>query len=211
VKKFFVMLLAVAVLFSFAACGESASTGSQTGTATQTSSQSMTATSSSEVAQNETATGSQTGKENGKVVEKGDTVSVFYTGKFENGEVFDSNVGKEPFTFTVGAGQVIPGFDKAVLGMKLGEEKTVTITPEEGYGERDERYVFQYPLDKFPEDIKKNLKVGETLYMNTEQGPIPVKVIAIEGATVTIDANHPLAGKTLVFDIKVVDIKKPGN
>ena len=209
-KKFFVMVLAVAVLFSFAACGNT-STGSQTSTTTQTSTQSQTTVSNQEGSENATATNSQTGKENSEVVEKGDTVSVIYTGKFEDGEVFDSNEGKEPFTFTVGAGQVIPGFDNAVLGMKVGEEKTVTITPEEGYGQRDERFVFQYPIDKFPEDIKKNLQVGMTLYMNTEQGPIPVKVVAIEGATVTIDANHPLAGKTLVFDIKVVDIKKQGN
>ncbi len=200
-KKFLVAILAAAVMLSFAACGNS----------TNPATSGNTSATHSTVSGQTTSTNTQTGKENDKVVEKGDTVSVFYTGKFENGEVFDSNVGKEPFTFTVGAGQVIPGFEKAVIGMKVGQEKTVTITPDEGYGQRDERFVFQYPIDQFPEDIKKNLKVGMTLYMNTEQGPIPVKVVAIEGATVTIDANHPLAGKTLIFDIKVVDIKSPQN
>jgi len=151
----------------------------------------------------------QNGKEtNQMVVERGDTVSVIYTGKFEDGEIFDSNVGEEPFTFVAGVGQVIPGFDNAVLGMKIGEEKTVTIPPDQGYGYRDDRLVFKYPISGFPDDIRNNLEVGMTLYMNTEQGPVPVKVIEIEGATVTLDANHPLADKTLVFDIKVVDIKK---
>lgn len=202
-KKFFVMLAAATVLVSFAACGSNATNSPTGGSATS-------AVVSSSTSATSTSSVNETGKGQNAVVEKGDTVSVYYTGKFTDGEVFDSNVGKEPFTFTVGSGQVIPGFDNAVLGMKVGEEKTVTITPDQGYGERDDRFVFQYPIDKLPDDIKKNLKVGDTLYMNTEQGPIPVKVVAIEGATVTIDANHPLAGKTLVFDIKVVDIKKGG-
>ena len=197
VKKFVALILVFSALLFVGCAG---SNGSQTppagGSQTETTSQKETSSVSA-------------GKESKTVVEKGDIVSVIYTGKFEDGEVFDSNVGKEPFTFQVGSGQVIPGFDNAVLGMKIGEEKTVTLTPDMAYGERDDRLVFQYPIDQFPDDIRKNLQVGMTLYMNTEQGPIPVKVIGMEGATVTIDANHPLAGKTLVFDIKVVDIK-PG-
>ena len=132
------------------------------------------------------------------VVKAGDTVSVDYTGRLENGSVFDTSIGRTPLEFTVGAGQMISGFDSAVLGMRVGEEKTITLPPEEAYGAPNPANIVAVPVTSVP----NGTKVGDTLY----SGGTAVKVVAVTNETVTIDANHPLAGKTLIFDIKIVKI-----
>ncbi len=136
-------------------------------------------------------------------VENGNTVKVHYTGKFEDGSVFDSSLmTNQPITFQVGTNQVIPGFENAVLGMTVGESKTVTITPEEGYGDRLEQMVHEVPRDIIPTDAQ----VGSQLVSESEQGTFNVVVKEIKDDVVVLDANHPLAGKTLVFDLELVEI-----
>ena len=133
-------------------------------------------------------------------VKKGDHVSVHYTGTLDNGTIFDSSEGKAPLEFDVGAGQMIKGFDDAVVGMKVGEEKTVKIKAADAYGETDPKNIIDVPKQNVPPTVK----VGDTL----NAGGQPVKVIRVTNSTVTIDANHPLAGKDLTFKIKLVKIGK---
>lgn len=140
-----------------------------------------------------------------KQVQQGDVVKVHYTGKLTGGEQFDSSVGREPLQFTVGAGQMIKGFDDALPGMSVGEKKTVTIPAAEGYGERDERNVVRVPKENIPADMK--LEVGMQLMMSNDQGQsFEVVVIELPEDSVVLDANHFLAGKDLVFDIELVEI-----
>jgi FKBP-type peptidyl-prolyl cis-trans isomerase 2 len=137
------------------------------------------------------------------VVSTGDNVSVYYTGSFTNGTVFNSNVGQpQPFTFTVGANQVIPGFDQAVIGMKLNQTKNVTIPVDEAYGPVNQSLILHVPLSDFG---NKTVTVG-TIVTNTYgyQG----EVIAVNATNATVNFNPPLAGKTLVFSIRVVKISK---
>lgn len=131
--------------------------------------------------------------------QNGDTVSVDYTGKYQNGTVFDTSDGKTPLTFILGAEQMIPGFENAVRGMKVGEEKTVTLPPEEAYGNRSEDKIQPMALEKFKEAGIEPV-VGDTY------GFPPVKVVRIEGDQVYLDFNHPLAGETLIFDIKLIEL-----
>ena len=136
----------------------------------------------------------------------GDTVQVNYTGKLADGTVVDSSVGREPLEFTLGVGQVIPGFEKAVLGMKVGEKKTVTIPVDEAYGPHHDDLVAEVPREKLPEDITP--EVGQQLGVKrTDGGTSIVTIISVSDNTVTIDANHPLAGKGLTFEIELVKIK----
>ncbi len=153
------------------------------------------------------------------VVAAGDTIKVNYVGKFEDGKVFDTSleaVAKEselynelreytPLEFTVSAGQMIPGFDKGVVGMKKGDKKTINIAPADGYGEIREDLVQKLPLSGF-QGAGIEPKVGETYNFQVAQGT----VLKIEGEEVTIDFNHFLAGKTLVFDVEIIDIMKAG-
>ena len=135
----------------------------------------------------------------------GDTVKVHYTGKFEDGEVFDTSLEREPLEFTIGKGQVIPGFEKAVEGMSLGDTKTTDITPEKAYGPRHEEMVTTVERNRFPADMDP--KVGQRLQLRQADGKtIRVTVTDVSGSKVTLDANHPLAGKNLTFDIKLVEI-----
>ena len=139
-----------------------------------------------------------------KAIVTGDTISVHYTGRFEGGDVFDSSEGRPPLKFTVGAGQLVKGFDDAVVGMVAGDKKTINISPEEGYGERREDHVVDFPKANVPEDMK--LEIGMTLQMSDQSGrPMPVVVEEILDDVVKLDVNHPLAGKTLEFDIEVVE------
>lgn len=139
-----------------------------------------------------------------KAIEAGDTISVHYTGKLMDGEVFDTSEGRAPLIFTVGAGQLIKGFDDAVVGMVSGEEKTVTIPPKEAYGERREDHVVDFPRSKIPQDME--LEAGQVVQMSDQSGrPIPVIVTEILDDVVKLDVNHPLAGKTLIFDIEIVE------
>jgi len=139
-------------------------------------------------------------------VKNGDVVKVHYTGKLTNGEQFDSSTGREPLEFTVGAGQMIKGFDDAMPGMSVGEKKTVNISPENAYGEKSEEAVIEFPRENVPADMP--LEVGMQLELRSESGqPIPVTIEDIREDVIVLDANHSLAGKELVFDIELVEIK----
>jgi len=136
----------------------------------------------------------------------GDTVSVHYTGRLSNGEIFDSSVGSEPLSFTVGAGQMIAGFDNGVLGMSVGEKKTITIEAEDAYGERIEGLSQEVPRENLRMDVEP--EVGMGFYVQTPDGQqMPVSITAITEDTITLDANHPLAGQDLTFDIEVVSLQ----
>jgi peptidylprolyl isomerase len=136
----------------------------------------------------------------------GDQVSVHYTGRFTDGQVFDSSRGRdEPLAFTIGAGQMIPGFEKAVLGMAPGESKTVTLAPEDAYGQPNPNYVLKFAKTDLPTDL--NPAVGDQLMLTLKDGgQFPVTITQLTADTVTLDGNHQMAGKTLVFDIQLVDI-----
>lgn len=138
-------------------------------------------------------------------VKDGDTIRVHYTGKLDDGTVFDSSVGKDPLEFKVGSGQLIPGFEKAVTGLAAGEKTTAQIPSGEAYGPHSAEGVIEVPRGNIPAEIQ--LEIGQQLQMQTHDGrPVPVRVIGIEEASITVDANHPLAGKDLTFEIEVVSI-----
>ncbi len=140
-----------------------------------------------------------------KQVKEGDVVKVHYTGKLSNGEQFDSSVGKEPLEFTVGAGQMIKGFDAAMPGMNIGEKKTINIAPEDGYGERSEEAIIEFPKENVPADMI--LEPGMPLTLSNQAGqPVPVIVVEVKDEIIILDANHFLAGQELVFDIELVEI-----
>jgi peptidylprolyl isomerase len=140
---------------------------------------------------------------------KGDTVRVHYTGKLTSGESFDSSAGREPLEFEIGAGMMIKGFDDAVVGMAIGDKKTINIPPHEGYGERSEEMVIDFPRSNFPEDMTP--EVGMQLVMNNSAGQqFPVTIAEVSVESVKLDANHFLAGKELVFDIEMVEIDAKG-
>ena len=135
----------------------------------------------------------------------GDTVKVHYTGKLEDGTVFDSSEGKNPLEFTIAAGEVISGFEEAIVGMEVGETKTITVPSDKAYGPHKEDMVIVIELDKFPENIQP--KVGQYLEVNQTNGQkFLVEVTDISEDKVTLDANHPLAGKDLTFEIQLVEI-----
>ena len=139
-------------------------------------------------------------------VKKGDTVMVHYTGKLATGEQFDSSAGREPLAFEVGAGMMIPGFDKGVEGMAVGDKKVITVTPIEGYGEWDVQNVFDFPKENVPADMV--LEVGQQLTLtNSENQPLQVIVAEVKEDVIMLDANHFLAGKDLVFDVEIVEIE----
>jgi FKBP-type peptidyl-prolyl cis-trans isomerase 2 len=138
-------------------------------------------------------------------VKKGDKVRVHYHGKLTNGETFDSSEGREPLEFKVGAGMMIKGFDDAVLGMNVGDKKTVNIPAADAYGEYDEELLIEYPMDGFPKEMKP--EVGMQLTMSNGAGQqFPVTITAVKEGQVVLDRNHSLAGKELVFDITLVEI-----
>ncbi len=140
-------------------------------------------------------------------VEHGHFIAVEYTGTLDTGEVFDTSANNGPIKFVVGAQQVIKGFDTAVLGMKLNEQKKVNIPKLEAYGDVNPELTKEFPLSMIPEDIKSQLKIGGFLVLQTPYGQqVPTKVIAMDKDKVKIDMNHPLAGKNLTFDLKVVEI-----
>jgi FKBP-type peptidyl-prolyl cis-trans isomerase 2 len=139
-------------------------------------------------------------------VSHGDNVTVHYTGRFINGEVFDSSVNREPLSFVIGAGQMIPGFEQAVLGMGAGEAKLVSLEPEEAYGPVNQDYIVVFAHSDFPADM--NPKLGDQLMLTLQDGgKFPVVVTNVSDAGITLDGNHPLAGQKLVFEIEVVEIK----
>ena len=140
-----------------------------------------------------------------KQVKEGDVVKVHYTGKLVNGEQFDSSVGREPLEFTVGAGQMIKGFDDAMPGMNLGEKKTINIAPEDAYGPRSEEAIIEFPKENVPADMV--LEPGMPLTLANQAGqPVPVIVVEVKDDIIILDANHFLAGQELIFDIELVEI-----
>jgi FKBP-type peptidyl-prolyl cis-trans isomerase SlyD len=143
-------------------------------------------------------------KEN-NVVKDGAVVSLQYTLSGEDGKTIESNKGKEPLKYTHGSHQIVPGLEKGLAGMKMGEEKRVKVTPEEGYGPVDPKGFQEFPKEKIPSE---GLKVGSVLMARGTQGQqVPVRVHEIKEKTVVLDLNHPMAGKTLVFDVKVLDVQ----
>ena len=135
----------------------------------------------------------------------GDTVKVHYTGKLKDGDVFDSSEGGEPLEFTIGEGQVISGFEEAVLGMSPGKSKTVEIPADKAYGERVDDLVVQIDREEMPPDM--DCEAGQKLRVGGSDGPAAVvTVLEVTEAAVTVDGNHPLAGEDLTFDIQLVEI-----
>lgn len=138
-------------------------------------------------------------------VKSGDTVKVHYNGRLTDGTMFDSSAGREPLQFEVGSGMVIAGFDNGVMGMAVGEKKTIQIPVAEAYGPKNSEMIVAFPTSEFPEDME--LEVGQRLNMTNSEGHvIPVVITEISEETVMLDANHPLAGEDLVFDIELVEI-----
>ncbi len=141
------------------------------------------------------------------LVKEGHYIAVEYTGTLDNGEEFDSSKNNGPIQFVVGSAQVIKGFDDAVRNMKVGEEKTFRIAKQEAYGDINPELQKDFPLNVIPEHIKSQLKVGGFLVLQAPTGQqIPSKVVKMDKDKVTLDMNHPLAGKDLTFKIKIVDI-----
>jgi peptidylprolyl isomerase len=135
----------------------------------------------------------------------GDTVHIHYTGTLANGEQFDSSMGSEPLEFTLGSGQVIPGFEKGVLGMNIGDKKTIDIPSKEAYGDYDDDLVIQMNREELP---ALTYELGTELMMQQPSGrSIPVIVIDANETEVVLDANHPLAGEALTFELELVGIR----
>ena len=138
-------------------------------------------------------------------VQNGDKIKVHYHGKLRSGETFDSSDGREPLEFTVGSGQVIKGFDEGVKGMKVGDKKTVEIAVGDAYGEKQQEMMIEFPKEQFPADM--NPEVGMQLMMSNGSGQnFPVTVAEVKEDSVILDANHPLAGQDLIFDLELVEI-----
>jgi FKBP-type peptidyl-prolyl cis-trans isomerase 2 len=138
------------------------------------------------------------------MVEKGNVVAVHYTGKLTDGETFDSSVGKDPLKFQVGSGQIIPGFENAILGKNIGEKVTINISPVDAYGDIREDLLVKVPVDQMPGEVE----VGQMLQAQSDNGQsVNVMVKEVNEDHVLIDGNHPLAGKELVFEIEVVEIE----
>lgn len=139
-------------------------------------------------------------------VKKGDTVRVNYHGKLTDGSTFDSSEGRDPLEFTVGSGQVIKGFDDALMDMKVGEKKTVHIPVDEAYGQRSDEMMMEYPKTEFPSDMTP--EPGMELHMSDNAGNVfPVVIAEVQDDVVVLDANHPLAGEDLIFEIELVSIQ----
>jgi len=136
---------------------------------------------------------------------QGDTVKVHYTGKLENGTVFDTSRSRSPLRFTIGKGQVIAGFEQAVVGMNTGESKTTTVPVDQAYGPRRQDMIITMERSQLPTDLNPN--VGQRLELTQmDNRSVLVTVTGISDTTLTLDANHPLAGKKLIFDIELVEI-----
>ena len=135
----------------------------------------------------------------------GDTVKIHYTGTLDDGTQFDTSSGRDPLEFQLGGGQVIPGFDTAVTGMAVGESKSVRIEPDEAYGPRHEQLVQQVPRSALPDDLEP--QVGMGLQSQSPDGQVMMLMVTeVADETITVDANHPLAGQALNFDIELVEI-----
>ncbi len=138
--------------------------------------------------------------------QQGDTVAVHYTGTLDNGEVFDSSRGRDPLEFEVGSGQVIPGFDQAVEGLAVGESREVRIEPDDGYGQPRDDLIVDVDRSQFPEEVEP--QVGQQVQVQVAPGQNRVATITgIDDESITLDLNHPLAGKALTFEVELVEIR----
>jgi peptidylprolyl isomerase len=139
------------------------------------------------------------------VVKKGDMVKVQYTGMLDDGTVFDKSKDEEPLEFTVGIGQIIPGFDSAIEGMKLNEEKKITIKAEDAYGSKDETLIMKFPRTSLPGNFTP--EKGTVIELKGQDGrTIPATITEVTQNDIAVDLNHPMAGEDLTFDIKVVGV-----
>jgi len=140
-----------------------------------------------------------------KKVKKGDKIKLHYTGRLKDGKVFDSSRSQDPLELEAGSGKIIKGLDEALIGMEPGEKKNINVTPEEAYGDYDEKLLIDIPNERIPEDVDP--KKGSVLNLVDKQGrSIPAKVTEVKENSIKIDANHPLAGKDLDFEIELVEI-----
>lgn len=140
-------------------------------------------------------------------VKEGDTVKVHYTGKLDDGTVFDTSRQRdEPLEFTLGEGQLIPGFEKAVVGLTVGDNTTVNIPSDEAYGEHRDDLEIKVPKSELPDNVDPEVGMQLQMQQQGSQQAIPVKITNVSNDEVTLDANHPLAGKDLTFDIELVEI-----
>ena len=137
-------------------------------------------------------------------IKKGDTVRAHYTGTLDDGTVFDSSRERDPLEFVQGQGMLIPGFESAVEGHEAGDVVSVTIAPEDAYGEADPELIFTVPRAQVPDHIPLN--VGVPLQLSNEQGQMNVTITEVGPEEITLDANHPLAGKSLMFEIEIVSV-----
>jgi FKBP-type peptidyl-prolyl cis-trans isomerase 2 len=137
-------------------------------------------------------------------ITNGSSVSVNYTGRLEDGTIFDTSLqeGRTPLTATLGQGQLIPGFENGLIGMTIGEKRTIEIEPQDAYGEVNPQMVSEVGLTQVPEGVKE----GDTLQGQNQYGPVQVVVKEVKESTVVLDMNHPLAGKKLIFDLEVVSV-----
>jgi peptidylprolyl isomerase len=139
------------------------------------------------------------------MIENGQKVKIHYTGTLDDGRQFDSSAGRDPLEFEMGAGMVIPGFEKGVVDMEVGEKKTIRVPASEAYGEKREDMVMDFQRSQLPDDLEP--QVGMDLQMQSPGGEtVPIRVTAVAEETITIDANHPLAGENLNFELELVDI-----
>jgi FKBP-type peptidyl-prolyl cis-trans isomerase 2 len=135
-------------------------------------------------------------------IKNGDSVSVNYTGRLEDGTIFDTSLqeGRVPLTATLGQGQLIPGFENGLIGMSIGEKKTIEIESKDAYGDVNPQLISEVPISQVPE----NVKVGDMLQGQNQYGPVQVTVKEVKESSVILDMNHPLAGKKLIFDLEVI-------
>ena len=138
-------------------------------------------------------------------VQSGNTIKIHYHGRLADGSTFDSSAGRSPLEFTVGSGSVIKGFDDGVQGMTVGERKTIEIPFDQAYGPEDPSMIIEFPANRFPDNLKP--EIGMQLNMNNSEGQqFPVIIKEITAENIILDANHPLAGKDLIFDLELVEI-----
>ena len=137
-------------------------------------------------------------------IKNGDSVSVNYTGRLEDGTIFDTSLqeGRTPLTTKLGQGQLIPGFENGLIGMSIGEKKTIEIDPKDAYGDVNEMMIQEVELTQVPQGVK----AGDMLQGQNQYGPVQVTVKEVKESTVLLDMNHPLAGKKLIFDLEVVSV-----
>ena len=135
----------------------------------------------------------------------GDKVKVYFTGRLENGKIFDSSKNNKPLEFTIGAGEMMPGFEKGIIGMTMGDTNAFTVLPEEAYGSRRDELVATFGRSHFPPDITPS--IGQPLQITLPEGEaLDLVITGIDGDMVTLDANHPLAGESLLFEVELVEI-----